>query len=122
MIRYGEVSIPELFRKMKEPTKDIEFTVNGVTYSVKKNSQRYVLFKTKGMKCVVCKKTANCAFLEANVDGERPHVNFYLRRPGMKDLLFTKDHILPKSKGGKNRQDNYQPMCQECNCRKGSEC
>lgn len=122
MIRFGEVSIPEIFRKMNEPGRDLEFEIDGIVYFVKKHSQRYKLFRTKGLRCVSCKKTANAAFLEANVEGERPHINFYLKRPGMKDLLFTKDHILPKSKGGKNCQSNYQPMCQECNSKKGSEC
>lgn len=122
MIRFGEISIPEIFEKMKGSGKYMEFIIGDETFSVKKSSQRYTLFKNKGMRCVVCKKTANSAVIEANRDGERPHINFYLKRPGMKDLLFTKDHILPKSKGGKDIQSNYQPMCQECNCAKGSEC
>lgn len=33
---------------------------------------------------------------------------------------ITKDHIVPKSRGGRNRVTNYVPACQECNRRKGS--
>ena len=30
------------------------------------------------------------------------------------------DHIIPKSKGGKDHIDNYQLMCEECNSKKGA--
>ena len=34
--------------------------------------------------------------------------------------LMNIDHILPKSRGGKDNVDNYQLMCEECNSRKGN--
>lgn len=34
---------------------------------------------------------------------------------------MTKDHIVPKSKGGPDKIENYQTMCTECNCIKGSK-
>lgn len=34
------------------------------------------------------------------------------------EVLMTKDHIIPKSKGGKNNLSNYQPMCCICNKQK----
>lgn len=33
---------------------------------------------------------------------------------------FTADHIIPKSKGGKNAQTNLQPAHQICNTKKGN--
>ena len=36
------------------------------------------------------------------------------------EVLFTKDHIVPKSKGGGNQMHNYQTMCTTCNIEKGS--
>jgi 5-methylcytosine-specific restriction endonuclease McrA len=33
---------------------------------------------------------------------------------------ITKDHIVPKSKGGLNRVSNYVPSCSRCNSEKGS--
>ena len=32
----------------------------------------------------------------------------------------TIDHVIPKSKGGRDHVDNYQPMCKKCNNDKGS--
>jgi len=36
-------------------------------------------------------------------------------------VLMTIDHILPKSRGGGNNINNYQPMCQPCNSKKGNK-
>lgn len=42
------------------------------------------------------------------------HWNLYALKEG-EEVLMTKDHIIPKSKGGRNHLSNYQPMCQKCN-------
>ena len=34
---------------------------------------------------------------------------------------MTKDHIIPKSKGGKNELSNYQTMCTYCNNEKADK-
>lgn len=36
------------------------------------------------------------------------------------EVLMTKDHIVPKSLGGRNCLENYQTMCCVCNCNKGN--
>lgn len=40
---------------------------------------------------------------------------------GYREILMTKDHILPRSKGGANEMWNYNTMCQPCNSNKGSK-
>jgi 5-methylcytosine-specific restriction endonuclease McrA len=37
------------------------------------------------------------------------------------EVLLTKDHIKPKSLGGKNHHSNYQTMCVDCNVEKASK-
>lgn len=37
-----------------------------------------------------------------------------------KEVLMTKDHIIPKSKGGADDISNYQTMCERCNEAKGN--
>lgn len=48
------------------------------------------------------------------------HLNMYgFDREG-NEVLFTKDHIIPKSRGGKERISNMQTMCVKCNQKKGN--
>ena len=37
------------------------------------------------------------------------------------EILMTKDHILPRSKGGIDDISNYQTMCKLCNEAKGNK-
>lgn len=39
---------------------------------------------------------------------------------GKKDIRLTRDHIIPKSKGGSNELSNIQWICRECNFDKGN--
>jgi 5-methylcytosine-specific restriction endonuclease McrA len=128
MIRLSEISIQYVFEMLcPESTSKSRITIsgkNGKQYQVRKNSHRYILFKTKGLTCVCCGDVANKAFIEISendlICGLYPHINFYKVSPGHLDKLFTKDHIIPKSKGGKDVQENYQTMCRDCNNLKGS--
>lgn len=126
MVRLGEISIQQALSQFIKPNKQKRILVKLRDHQivVKRNSQRYILFKNKGLSCVCCGLTANKAYFEQNLskfDATQPaHINFYLVRNGMKDLLFTKDHIVPVSKGGKDVQENYQVMCQDCNTKKGN--
>lgn len=81
-------------------------------------SERLVLFKTKGTQCVKCGLNGSEFILETHNQNIRPHLNLYGYNTRGKKILFTKDHIIPKSKGGRNRLDNYNPMCQPCNNKK----
>lgn len=48
------------------------------------------------------------------------HLNLYAVDENGKEILMTKDHIIPKSKGGKDHISNYQTMCVRCNMTKGN--
>lgn len=47
------------------------------------------------------------------------HLNMYAMRENGTEIMMTKDHIIPRSRGGPNLMWNYQTMCQPCNSRKG---
>lgn len=83
------------------------------------NSQRYQTFLTKGTKCACCGLEGKFFAKERAGNVKRYHLNLYGIDENGEEVLFTKDHIIPKSKGGSNRLDNYQTMCERCNVKKG---
>jgi hypothetical protein len=57
-------------------------------------------------------------FLEFNSHtAKQPHFNLYGIVDG-KYVLMTKDHKVPRSKGGPEKMSNMQTMCTHCNARK----
>lgn len=85
-------------------------------HPVRMNSQRYHLFAQKGCQCVQCGITGAYFALEKDPysSSDLFHFNLY----GLRDddeIMITKDHIIPRAKGGANKLTNYQPMCSPCN-------
>ncbi len=107
-----------LERKVKKKAPEyIEKTQRNYDgHMVKMGSQRYQLFQSKGVTCVSCGLVGEFFGLEKakHQEGDRYHFNLYGVRDGL-DVLITKDHIIPKAKGGSNGLKNYQVMCLECN-------
>lgn len=118
--RVQEYSISEIFTAMDsippETNRRVNFD-NGLT--IKPQSHRLVLFRTKGTVCVACDLQATHFVLESAEADVTPHLNLYARLDG-KEVMFTKDHIFPKSKGGPDKLENYQTMCKPCNSAKGA--
>lgn len=83
-------------------------------------SMRYRLFATKGVKCVKCGIEGTFFSLEKchGQQSEKYHFNLYGINSSGKPVMMTKDHIMPKSKGGANTLKNLQPMCIRCNGKK----
>lgn len=88
---------------------------------IKANSQRYQTFFTKGTKCVCCGIEGRYFAKERGDKDVSYHLNLYAINDAGQEVLMTKDHIIPKSKGGKNDISNYQPMCVICNVKKGNK-
>jgi 5-methylcytosine-specific restriction endonuclease McrA len=92
---------------------------------IKMDSQRYFLFKRDGCKCVTCgvegtffrkERDANFNHKQGNKTIEpRFHFNLYAITESGEEVMITKDHIIPKSKGGPDIMSNYQVMCYTCN-------
>ena len=86
---------------------------------IKLGSDRYKTFKVKGVTCVRCGVVGRFFAKRASSDGSY-HMNLFAVRPDGSEVLMTKDHIVPRSRGGKDHLSNYQPMCATCNTKKGN--
>ena len=88
---------------------------------VKMFSHRYFNFREHGTACVRCGAKGLVFVLEKDrkFPEQKGHFNLYGQRPSGMYVLMTKDHIVPKSKGGPDRLSNYQTMCAICNVKKG---
>ena len=84
-------------------------------YKVYTKSLRYATFYQKGCKCAACGKEGEYFQLDSGDQPDRKHFNLY----AADGTLITKDHVVPKKHGGKDRVDNMQTMCVCCNRTKG---
>jgi hypothetical protein len=124
LIRKGivDLSILDILKdkKVSASSKNEYIILNDV--SVKITSQRYAVFK-KSIVCSCCGLEGKFFAIEKNYKDPYPnyHLNLYGYDEKGKEVLITKDHIIPKSKGGKNHLSNYQTMCINCNVKKGNK-
>jgi hypothetical protein len=118
-IRKGVYSIEEILSKRNDLRHD-EDSVEFDGDMIHMNSDRYHTFATSGTKCVYCGLEAKYFAKERDWKSLRWHFNLYGIDKYGKEVLFTKDHIIPKSKGGKDDISNYQTMCSKCNEEKGN--
>ncbi len=82
-------------------------------------SDRYKVF-AHNKKCISCGLEGQFMAMEKGNTDISYHFNMYAIKDG-KEILFTKDHIIPLSKGGKKSLTNLQTMCKICNEKKGSK-
>jgi len=87
-------------------------------------SMRYRVFATKGVKCTECGLEGSFFSLESHYyksNNRYYHFNLYAIDKDGDKVLMTKDHIIPKSKGGLSDMANLQPMCTVCNGKKADK-
>ena len=122
-VRRGIFSPDIIFKNItthKNRNKDVIF--NGRIVNM--FSLRYKTFLRSGLTCHYCGLTASYFALEKfnnkqQRDSKRFHFNLYgVDSKSGKEILFTKDHIKPKSKGGSNQLSNLQTLCVNCNNKK----
>lgn len=71
-----------------------------------------------GGKCVRCGLQGSLWALERHHPNEPYHVNLYGLGKKNKEVMLTRDHIIPKSKGGTTDALNCQVLCSKCNTKK----
>lgn len=76
-------------------------------------------FAKHGVRCKICGCKGSYFAKEKYPDQPYFHLNLYALKDG-REVLMTKDHVVPQSKGGRDRLNNYQTLCQECNKKKGN--
>lgn len=100
------------------PTERISF----LGQEIKLESLRLECFAKKGTSCSVCGLQAQFFALEKNKKDKTTnnyHLNLYGYDDAQKEVLFTHDHTIARSNGGKDCFENVTTMCGPCNWSKG---
>lgn len=87
----------------------------GIMYKISISDTSKIV--ARDPKCCFCGAEATKAFIvkQQNSFG----IRFFTEKNG-ELILFTKDHKKPKSKGGRDKFNNYQTCCEVCNRLKGN--
>ncbi len=123
LCRKENLTIEEVYNAVKDVLFETEdkkamVVINGD--KIKGNSQRFQTFFTKGLKCACCGIEGKYFGKEKDFNAARYHLNLYALDESGNEVLMTKDHIVPRSKGGASELYNYQTMCVKCNVAKGN--
>jgi hypothetical protein len=86
--------------------------VRGVAVSA--NTESLKTFKKRGPKCWLCGLEGEFFAAEKQRDQEVVHIKLYGKQ-GKKEVMLTKDHVIPKSWGGRDTMKNYRVLCSVCN-------
>ena len=124
-VSLGSYVPDEVLNKVSIGTNPKIIVVDGIGFQVKFSSLRLRCFKRSRV-CVVCGRIGTIMSLdrrhrkskEKNITA---HFNLYTEEPNGEFVLMTQDHIIPKSRGGKNHLSNLQTMCATCNEIKGNK-
>jgi len=102
----------------KKSCKDAGLFVDIMGEKINPASDRYKVFFALGTRCIACGLEGTIWAMEKHGGAERYHLNLYGLDKDGKEVLLTKDHIIPKKHGGPNLLSNYQVLCKPCNYNK----
>lgn len=120
-IRHSTAPIDEviaLIQKYVGKRERVRVPVNGTLVNVS-GSLRLLTFAFHGTVCACCGMKAVHFAIERNLHDEQKGHPFHLNLWGVDDngdeVLFTHDHVIARSAGGKDDLSNTQTMCTVCN-------
>lgn len=138
--RYRKFSIEEVRELWEQSEKQYKATGEHPVFQItdkikvkmvdKYSDGRYDNFFLHGTDCVSCGIKGEYFWLETFYVPKSTHGAFYKNKwhfnlYGIDDngneVQLTKDHIIPKSKGGADSLENYQTMCDRCNMVKSNK-
>jgi hypothetical protein len=96
-------------------SRKFSYLYKGVMYEISISDTAKTV--ARNPRCCFCGAEATKAFVVEQAGGFG--IRFFTEKNG-ELILFTKDHKIPKSKGGRNRLNNYQTCCEVCNRLKGN--
>ena len=125
LVRGKKYQLDEILKLVRDPAVE-RATLDGTPGTVNVKSLRLRMFAEIGTTCVVCKLAGAFFASEIHMGKKAPkdvsyHLNLYALDADGKEVLMTKDHIIPASKGGRDVLKNMQPMCCMCNSKKGDK-
>ncbi len=113
LVHLGQVPFSDVFDHLSGEEAKRPYTVGDKTYYVRMNSDRYHVFKDS-QTCIACGLTGTHLLLDLNPTDSSPHFNLYGEEEG-RLVLMTKDHLVPKSRGGSDDLSNLKTCCAICN-------
>ena len=119
LIRYGTYELDEILPHVPEGKIKRKVKILLGERKIKVSSLRLQCFK-RSLECSECGLTGSIFALETSREDITPHLNLYGIDKEGDEVLLTKDHTIPTSKGGPNNLDNLTTMCTVCNHIKGS--
>lgn len=87
---------------------------------IRMNSRRLHAFRRDNAVCQGCGLRGAFFAKERMRNSEVYHLSLYGIDTQGNEVLFTRDHVLPHSRGGHGELDNLQTLCYRCNEAKGN--
>lgn len=105
--------------RTKEQRGEAKIELNGIRLSIQSSGVRLPTF-LKSLTCAKC-GLEGTYFAAERKRGDKCgyHMNLWGKALDGSPMLFTHDHIIPRSKGGPDHLSNSQTMCVICNETKG---
>jgi 5-methylcytosine-specific restriction endonuclease McrA len=126
LIRKETLAIPDVLSRVIFTPKELsassfpEAMVNIAGDLINMTSLKLQTFKENGTRCRICGCKGSYFAKEKYAAEPYFHLNLYALKDG-REVLMTKDHIIPLAKGGRDRLNNFQTLCIECNRKKANK-